>query len=130
MACTGDLPPNCKSGQAFINDPTLHDQVGATRKWRREGREERSPGWAGAGARIGAANRTASRLGGGGLAAAAAAHAEFCFFLAKQRPLDICRRPRFLFLLRCVHHRRRGQRPRAPHVACMQMSCAAVGGWR
>jgi hypothetical protein len=27
MACTGDLPPNCKSGQAFINDPTLHDQV-------------------------------------------------------------------------------------------------------
>ena len=27
MACTGDLPPNCKSGQAFINDPSLHDQT-------------------------------------------------------------------------------------------------------
>ena len=24
MACTGELPPNCKSGQAFINDPNLH----------------------------------------------------------------------------------------------------------
>ena len=27
MACTGDLPPNCKSGQAFINDPSLHEQA-------------------------------------------------------------------------------------------------------
>ena len=24
MACTGDLPPNCKGGQAFISDPSLH----------------------------------------------------------------------------------------------------------
>ena len=24
MATTGDLPPNCKGGQAFINDPNIH----------------------------------------------------------------------------------------------------------
>ena len=24
MATTGDLPPNCRSGQAFVNDPNIH----------------------------------------------------------------------------------------------------------
>lgn len=35
MATTGTLPPNCRNGQAFINDPNIHGGVEVRARARR-----------------------------------------------------------------------------------------------
>ena len=43
MATTGTLPPNCRNGQAFINDPNIHGGVEVRRSSSTWGFDEDAP---------------------------------------------------------------------------------------